>query len=90
MTKREASDAIRAAMTERGLSFAELATQLGRPRVWVAAAALGQHPFSREETEKLVATLGLPAEAVAALEEIPTRGGLDAAVPVDPDDLPSV
>jgi cyanate lyase len=84
MTKREAGDAIRTAMEKRGLTFAELAAQLGRPRVWVAAAVLGQHPFSREEAQKLVAMLGLPAEAVAALEEIPTRGGLDPAVPVDP------
>jgi cyanate lyase len=84
MTKREAGEAIQAAMNERGLTFEELAAQLGRPRVWVAAAVLGQHPFSREEAEKLVAMLSLPADAVVALEQIPTRGGLDGAVPVDP------
>jgi cyanate lyase len=84
MTKREASDAIQAAMREQGLTFADLAAQLGRPRVWVAAAVFGQHPFSREEAEKLVAMFGLPAEAAAALEQIPTRGALEAAVPVDP------
>jgi cyanate lyase len=84
MTKREASEAIPAAMMERGLTFAELAEHLGRPRVWVAAAVLGQHPFSREEAEKIVAMLSLPAEAVAALEQVPTRGALGAAVPVDP------
>jgi cyanate lyase len=84
MTKREASEAIQGAMKERGLTFAELAAQLERPRVWVTAAVLGQHPFSRAEAEKLVAILNLPAEAVAALEQIPTRGALDDAVPVDP------
>jgi cyanate lyase len=84
MTKREAGDAIRAAMLERGLTFTELAAQLGRPRVWLAAAVIGQHPFPHEDAEKLVATLGLPEEAVGALEQIPARGALDAAVPVDP------
>jgi cyanate lyase len=84
MTKREASDAIQAAMREQGLTFTDLAAQLGRPRVWVAAAVFGQHPLSREEAEKVVAMFGLPAEAVGALEQIPTRGALDAAVPVDP------
>lgn len=84
MTKREAGDAIQTAMRERGLTFSELAEQLGRPRVWVAAAVLGQHPFSSEEAEKLVRTLDLPADAVPALEQIPTRGALGAAVPVDP------
>ena len=84
MTKAEASEAIEMAMKERGLTYAELAAQLERPRVWFAAAVLGQHPFSREEAEKLVATLDLPAEAVVALTAIPMRGALDGAVPVDP------
>jgi cyanate lyase len=84
MNKREAGEAVRAAMNERGLSFAELAAEIERPRVWIAAAALGQHPFSHEEAERLGVMLELPAGAVRALEEIPTRGALDAAVPVDP------
>jgi cyanate lyase len=84
MTKTEASEAIQAAMRERGLTFAELAERLERPRVWVAAAVLGQHPFSRTEAEKLVSLLGLPPDVVLALEQVPTRGALGAAVPVDP------
>jgi cyanate lyase len=84
MNKRDAGEAVRAAMKERGLSFAELAAEIGRPRVWTAAAVLGQHPFSQEEAERMGVMLELPAEAVRALGEIPTRGALDAAVPVDP------
>jgi cyanate lyase len=84
MNKREAGEAVQGAMKERGLSFAELAAEIGRPRVWTAAAVLGQHPFPHEEAERLGVMLELPTEAVRALEEIPTRGALDAAVPVDP------
>jgi cyanate lyase len=84
MTRQEVTESIPAAMQQRGVTFAELAEELGRPPVWVAAAVLGQHPFSRQEAETLAARLELPEEAVAALEQIPTRGGLDAAVPVDP------
>lgn len=84
MTKAEASDALQRAMREHGLTFAELAARLNRPRVWLAAAVLGQHPFSREEAMGLVAMLDLPAEAAPALTAIPTRGALDRAVPVDP------
>jgi cyanate lyase len=84
MTKREASEAIRLAMQQRELRFAELAARLNRPPVWVAAAVLGQHPFSREEAEKLVTMLELPPEAAGALQQIPDRGALGAAVPVDP------
>ena len=84
MTKEEATNAAQRAMREQGLTFAELADQLGRPKVWVAAAVLGQHPFSAEEAAQLVGTLGLPDDVGAALQQIPTRGSLDAAVPVDP------
>jgi cyanate lyase len=84
VTKEEVSEAVQAAMQAKALTFAELAAELGRPRVWLAAAVLGQHPFPRDTAEKLAEKLGLPEGAVAALERIPTRGGLDAAVPVDP------
>ena len=84
MTKSEAAEAVQAAMRERGLTFGELAAQLERPAAWLAAAVLGQHPFQREEAEKLVAMLDLPTEATAALEQIPTRGALGTAVPTDP------
>ena len=84
MVKGEAAEAVRSAMGAKGLSFADVAAELKRPRVWVAAAVLGQHPFSHEDAEKLVALLGLPQDVAPALEEIPTRGGLGAAVPVDP------
>ncbi len=84
VTKAEASEAIHIAMKEHGLTFAELAARLDRPRVWLAAAVLGQHPFSAAEAEELVAMLDLPAEAAVALTAIPTRGALDGAVPVDP------
>ena len=84
MTKDEASNAVQLAMRERGLTFAALADELGRPKVWVAAAVLGQHPFSADEAAQLVSTLGLADDVGAALQQIPTRGGVDAAVPVDP------
>jgi cyanate lyase len=84
MTRQEVSKLVQAAMVQHGVTFAELAEELGRPPVWVAAAALGQHPFSREEAEQLAARLELPEEAVPVLQQVPMRGGLDAAVPVDP------
>jgi cyanate lyase len=84
MTRREACEAVRAAMRERGMTFAELAGELDRPPVWVAAAVFGQHPFTPADTAKLVDLLGVAPEAAALLEEVPSRGALDAAVPVDP------
>ena len=84
VTKREVSEALQAAMRAKGLTFVELAAELGCPRVWLAAAVLGQHPFPRDVAEKLAEMLGLAEDAVGAMQQIPTRGGLDTAVPVDP------
>jgi hypothetical protein len=41
MTKREAGEAVPTAMEERGLSLAELAVEMERPRVWITAAVRG-------------------------------------------------
>jgi cyanate lyase len=71
-------------MREQGVTFADLAADLGRPVVWTAAAVLGQHPFAPAEAAQLVDRLGLPAEAAGALAQIPSRGALEAPVPVDP------
>ena len=84
MTKDEATQAVQVAMREHGRTFAELADQLGRPKVWVAAAVLGQHPFSPDDAARLISTLRLPLDVGVALQQIPTRGGLGSAVPVDP------
>ena len=54
----------------------------------VSAARLGQHPISADESAKAVKALGIAEgaaqEVAAALQEIPMRGSLDTAVPVDP------
>jgi cyanate lyase len=84
MTRQEACAAAAAAMRDRGMTFAELAAELDRPPVWVAAAVLGQHPFSTAEAARLVDLLGLPDQAAGLLEQVPTRGALDGPVPVDP------
>jgi cyanate lyase len=84
MTREQACETVRAAMTERGVSFAQLATALDRPLVWVAAAVFGQHPLSGADAGRLAAALAIAPEVAAVLEQIPTRGALDAAVPVDP------
>lgn len=84
MIKHDAAEAVQAAMRERGSTFAQLAAELDRPVVWFAAAVLGQHPFTAAEAARLVALLGLPDDAGPALAAIPTRGGLDTPVPVDP------
>jgi cyanate lyase len=84
ITRKEATAQILAAKRERGVTFEEIAKAVGRHKVWTTAALVGQHPMSKEESEKAVKVLGLGPEVAAALQEIPMRGSLDSAVPVDP------
>jgi cyanate lyase len=88
ISRDEATAQILAAKKLKGLTFEEIARAVGRDKVWTTAALLGQHPLSKDEAEKAVKVLGLGEDVVssvaAALQEIPMRGSLDTAVPVDP------
>ncbi len=84
MTRTEATELILAAKEKKGLTYAAIAQAVGRHPVWVTAALFGQAAMSAEEARKTVDVLGLTAEVAAALQEIPTRGSLGQAVPVDP------
>ncbi|MDE2088469.1 MAG: cyanase [Gammaproteobacteria bacterium] len=68
----------------RGVTFAEIAKAVGRHTVWTTAALYGQAAMSKDEAERATAFLGLGKEVAQALQDIPMRGSLDAAVPVDP------
>jgi cyanate lyase len=52
--------------------------------VWTTAALLGQHPLPEDVAARAGELLELNEEQVSALRLQPTRGALDAAVPVDP------
>lgn len=88
IAREDATKQVLAAKKIKGLTFEQIAAAVGRDKIWTTAALLGQHPMSVEESEKAVKVLGLPEGAAqdvaAALQEIPTRGSLDTAVPVDP------
>ena len=84
VTKHEAADAVRAATVRLGLSWAQLADTVGEPVAWTVSALLGQQPMTREQAANAVQALGLGEDVRDALELQPTRGALDAPVPVDP------
>jgi cyanate lyase len=83
-TKTEAGQAVLTAKTRLGLTWAAIAETLGRPLVWTTSALLGQHPMPADLATRAGELLELTAEQVLALQAQPTRGALDAAVPVDP------
>ncbi|MGQ0635683.1 MAG: cyanase [Planctomycetaceae bacterium] len=84
MTRKQATERILAAKQRTRLSFAEIARVVGRHTVWVTAALMGQATMSAEEAQRVVALLELEPDVALALQEVPMRGALDQAVPVDP------
>jgi cyanate lyase len=84
MTRKQATERILAAKADKGLTFEAIAKAVGRHKVWVTAALMGQATMSKEEAQKAVKALGLGPDVAAALQEFPTKGSLDGTVPVDP------
>jgi len=88
MTKKAATDYLLAAKKNKGLTFEEISKSVGKDKVWVTAAIMGQASMSKDEAEKTVQTLGLSEgtakQVAAALQEMPMKGSLDSTVPVDP------
>jgi cyanate lyase len=88
MSRQDATDYLLAAKKTKGLTFEEISTAVGRDKVWVTAAIMGQATMSKDEAEKTVKTLGvgegLASQIADSLQQMPMKGSLDASVPVDP------
>jgi cyanate lyase len=84
LSRTEATEKILAAKKEKGLTFERIAGAVGRHTVWVTSALLGQATMSAAEAEAAAKLLGLGPDVIGALQEIPMKGSLEAAAPVDP------
>src|SRR5579864_1725431 len=84
LSREEATEHILAAKAEKNLTFEQIAKAVGRHTVWTTSALLGQQTMSREEAEAATKVLGLGPFVAQALQQIPMKGSLDSAVPVDP------
>ncbi len=83
-SREELTEQILAAKRAKGLTWKDLAEELGAPVEWSTAALLGQFPLSEDQAKAAVAALGLPQDALPELQASPMRGSLEDAVPVDP------
>ena len=72
-----------AAMKSEGVSFKALASKAGLSPFIVAAAVMGQMALPKEAAARAATALAMP-EAEDFLAEIPMRGSLGEAVPIDP------
>ena len=84
MKREEATQEILAAKQERGLTFADIAQEVGRSKEWTTAALLGQAAMNAEEAASVTNLLELGEWVAQALQEFPMKGSLPDSVPVDP------
>ena len=84
MTRAELTEKVLATRLKKGLTWAQIAKEVGRSPVWTTAALLGQMTMNREEAQQAAKLLGLTDDEMALLQVVPMRGSLDSAVPVDP------
>ncbi|SMX46517.1 cyanase [Actibacterium lipolyticum] len=83
LTKEDVTALIIAAKKTSGLSWEAIATAINMSPVWTHSACMGMNAMPSDKAQALVTTLDLPAEAVAVLEESPTKIW-DQTVPTDP------
>src|SRR5690606_18223146 len=62
MERRDVTAQILDAKRRKGLSFTQIAEQVGADRVWLTAALLGQHAIPTEQAQAVAALLGLSDE----------------------------
>ena len=85
MTRAEATQRILAAKKQKGLTFEAIAKAVGRHKVWVTAALLGQATMSTEEAQKAGDRARPRARRRAALAGVPQQGlPRPRRCPVDP------
>lgn len=86
MLEREAAtERLRAAKADAGVSFDELAEAVERDEVWTAALLLGDVSGTEAEAEALCDALDVSDEAVVdALQRAPYKGEENPTIPSDP------
>jgi len=84
MNRTEVTEMIVLARIKRGLTWAKLARAVGESKEWTTAALLGQMQMTKPQAEAAGKLLGLPADAILLLQQVPYKGSLPTAVPTDP------
>ena len=84
MNRFDVTEAIVAAKIAKGLKWADIAKKVGQSKEWTTAALLGQMALTEKQAKTVGKLLGLGKEAVSLLQEVPYKGSLPTAVPIDP------
>jgi cyanate lyase len=68
----------------KGITWKNLAEAIGRSPGFAPAALLGQMSLSKDEAQKVGQLLDLSEDEIALLQQVPYRGSLPTAIPIDP------
>ena len=84
MKREDVTDLIVFRKMKLGLKWPAIAKKVGASKEWTAAACLGQMQMTKQQAQAAGKLLGLPADAVLLLQQVPYKGSLPTAVPTDP------
>jgi len=84
MTRNDVTEMVVMAKIKKGLTWTRIAKVIGQSKEWTTAALLGQMQMTKQQAQAAGKLLGLPADAVLLLQQVPYKGSLPTAVPTDP------
>ena len=84
MNRNDVTEMIIGAKIAKGIKWADVAPKVGLSKEWVTAACLGQMTFTAEQAAIVGEIFDLPAEAIAWLQVVPSKGSVPTAIPTDP------
>jgi cyanate lyase len=84
MTRTDVTEMVVMGKIKKSLTWVRIARSIGQSKEWTTAALLGQMQMTKQQAEAAGKLLGLPADAVLLLQQVPYKGSLPTAVPTDP------
>ena len=84
MTRTDVTQMVMMAKIKKGLAWTKIARTVGQSKEWTTTALLGQMQMTKQQAKAAGKLLGLPADAVLLLQQVPYKGSLPTAVPTDP------
>jgi cyanate lyase len=78
------TEKIVASKSVKGISWKSLAKAIGLSPGFATAALLGQMSLRMDEAQKVGELLDLTEDEIALLQQVPSRGSLPTAIPIDP------
>lgn len=84
MNRLDVTEKIIVTKVAKGLTWANVAKQVGLSKEWVTAGCLGQMTFDAAQAATLAKLFDLTEEETRWLQVVPYKGSLPSAVPTDP------